>query len=102
MDWKFFAGILVPAIGACFVWMTGVARKDPPLWALISRTIKWRLPAFGGALFGAALVGASQRGWAKSADIVFLALILFVALGLIALSLQFFDKVAELPAAPKD
>lgn len=101
MDWKFLAGILVPAIGACFVWMTGTARKDPPLWKLISRTLKWRLPVLAGALVGATLASAMIKGWDQAQDTTLFAAVLLFAIAQVFLALPFFDKIAALPPAPK-
>ncbi len=94
MDWKFLAGILVPAIGACFVWMTGTARKDPPLWMLISRTLKWRLPVLARALVGATLAAAAIKGWDQSQDTIFFVAVLLFAVAQVLLALPFYQHSA--------
>lgn len=102
MDWKFLAGILVPAVGGCFVWMTGVARKDPPLWVLISRTLKWRIPVWVGAIVGASTAALAVKGWDDHWDTIWFLSVLLFAAAQVLLALPFFDKIAALPPPPKD
>lgn len=42
MDWKFFLGLIIPAIGAAFVWLTKIAREDQPLYCEIDDVLsRW-------------------------------------------------------------
>lgn len=98
MDWKFLAGILLPAIGAGFVWLLGIARKDPALYAVLDIAISAALARTAGAFIGAGAVvlWLAPPGEDRAAA---LALVAIALAGLIqtALLLPLFRRIAALP-----
>jgi len=102
MDWKFILGIMLPAAGAGFIWLTGIARKDPPLFMEIEAVLKRWIP---GAL-SAVMLMAGFTFWryhdvegSGIGDVLVITGLIVVALLQLRSALPFFGRVARLPAA---
>ncbi|MFY2608965.1 hypothetical protein [Achromobacter xylosoxidans] len=96
MDWKFFLGLTIPAVGAAFVWLTKVAREDPPLYAEIDGVLTRWIPT---ALFAVVfLMVFSMVTWdAGRGDVGFIGGILILGLLQLRSAFPFFRRVAALP-----
>jgi hypothetical protein len=93
--------LAIPAIGAAFVWLLNVARKDPPLFYEIDRILdRWTKEMIAGTLFLGVVVGfitdPSEEGLAVLALLVF---VILYALFRLRRSLPFFRRVAQLGPA---
>lgn len=102
MDWKFILGIMLPAAGAGFIWLTGIARKDPPLFLEIEAVLKKWIP---NALF-AVISMAGVSFWryhdvegSGIGDVLVITGLIVIALLQLRSALPFFGRVAQLPAA---
>lgn len=96
MDWKFFLGLMIPAVGAAFVWLTKVAREDPPLYAEIDGVLSRWIPT---ALFATVFMAAfSMFIWEDGrSEVGFIATILVLGLLQLRSAFPFFRRVAALP-----
>ena len=96
MDWKFFLGLMIPAIGAAFVWITKVAREDPPLYMEIDRVLSAWIPT---ALLGVVIctVFAMVKWEAGRGEVGFISAILILGLLQLRSAFPFFRRVAALP-----
>ncbi|WBX91590.1 hypothetical protein [Achromobacter mucicolens] len=96
MDWKFFLGLMIPAVGAAFVWLTKVAREDPPLFAEIDGVLSRWVPT---ALFTVAFMAIfSMIVWDEGRkDVLIISVILAFALLQLRSAFPFFRRVAALP-----
>lgn len=96
MDWKFFLGLMIPAVGAAFVWLTKVAREDPPLYIEIDGVLSRWIPT---ALFAVVFMAIfSMIMWEDGrSEVGFIATILVLALLQLRSAFPFFRRVAALP-----
>lgn len=96
MDWKFFLGLMIPAVGAAFVWLTKVAREDPPLFAEIDGVlVRWIPKALFAVVFMAIF---SMVMWEDGRNEVgFVALFMVWSLLQLRSAFPFFRRVAALP-----
>lgn len=96
MDWKFFLGLIIPAIGAAFVWLTKIARENPPLYCEIDNVLSRWIP---GALFGVVILMIfSMVTWDDGrGDVGFIGGILILGLIQLRSAFPFFRRVAALP-----
>lgn len=96
MDWKFFLGLMIPAVGAAFVWLTKIAREDPPLYKEIDRVLSGWIPT---ALFGVViLMIILMIKWEEGrGDVGFISAILILGLIQLRTAFPFFRRVAALP-----
>ena len=94
MDWKF--GLMIPAVGAAFVWLTKVAHEDPPLFAEIDGVLSRWIPT---ALFSMAFFMIfSMIIWEDGRkDVLIISTILAFALLQLRSAFPFFRRVAALP-----
>ena len=98
MNWQFLIGVLLPVIGAGFVWLIGVARKDPPLYGVIAQAIASVFAYFTGCF--AAMILALL--WYFPSSDTRASLIAVLALLILALLLTFMAgpllrRIADLP-----
>ncbi|OAE56656.1 hypothetical protein A7J67_08420 [Achromobacter xylosoxidans] len=96
MDWKFFLGLMIPAVGAAFVWLTKIAREDPPLYGEIEGVLSRWIPT---ALFSVVfLMIFSMVIWDDGrGDVGFIGGILILGLIQLRSAFPFFRRVAALP-----
>lgn len=98
MDWKFLAGILIPAMGAGFVWLLGIARKDPTLFTVLDAAISAALARVAGAFIGAGAIALwlAPPGEDRAAAMVLVGIALAGVIQT-ALLLPLFRRIAALP-----
>ncbi|MFY2819703.1 hypothetical protein ACOTI2_08270 [Achromobacter xylosoxidans] len=101
MDWKFFLGLMIPAVGAAFVWLTKVAREDPPLFAEIDSVLSRWIPT---ALFAVSSMAIfSMVVWNDGRkDVLIISAILVFALLQLRSAFPFFRRVAALPRTRRE